>query len=180
MGPRTLSSGPDGCQFLFQITCPCKCKKYFDFLRLFSPEQYQCLLCSCFGEPCRLLVGRGLCSFGVFGQAAGQEGRAWLSSPFLAPCQQPVCTLLSLDKCEVAHSTFTDTNSNSGLYPAAQVVSGRQLLHGESLPCLILYELAWMAGLRWKPPACSWQTLAGGAGALTAAGAWMTARSSAR
>lgn len=56
----------------------------------------------------------------------------------LALCQQQVCARLSLAKCEVARSTFTDANSSSGLYPAAQVVSGRQLLPGESLPCLIL------------------------------------------
>lgn len=76
--------------------------------------------------------------------------------------------LLSLDKCEVARSTFTDANSKSGLYPAAQVVSGRQLPYGESLPCIILYELAWMAGLQWEPPVCSLQTLAGDTWVLTA------------
>lgn len=153
----------------------------FWFSKTFQYRTRSVSLCSCFGESRRLLVGGVcLCSFGVFGQAAGQEGRRWFSSLFPAPCQQPVCTLLSLDKCEVARSTVTDANSNSGFYPAAQVVSGRQLPPGESLPCLILYELAWMAGLRWKPPACSQQTLAGGTWVLAAAGAWTRARSSAR
>lgn len=87
------------------------------------------------------------------------------------------CMLLSPDKFEVAHSAFTDANSNSGLYPAAQVVSGCQLPPGESLPCLSLSELAWRAGLCWKPPAFSRQTLVGGTGVLTA---WTRARSSAR
>lgn len=177
-----LSSSPARCCFLSKITCPCKCKKCFSFLRLFSPECHRYLrTCALVNPVGHWWEGVGaVLQFGVFGQAAGQESRAWLSSPLLAPCQQPLCMLLSPDKCDVARSAFTDANSNSGLCPTAQVVSGRQPPPGVSLPCLSLYELAWSAGLGWKPPACSWQTLAGGTPVLTTVGAWMRARSSAR
>lgn len=85
MGPRVLSSGPDGCQFLSQITCPCKCKECFGFLRLFSTEQDQCLCAHALVNPVGCWWGVCVCAVsGYLGKLLGRRAEGGF----------PACSLL--------------------------------------------------------------------------------------